>query len=74
MQEVQEHKSSPKNGKTRVVTTPEFDKSYPWAFFDGASQGDPPIGRVIFIDETNEISFKLGLGRATNSKSELSAL
>ena len=46
-------------------------------FFDGASQGDPPIGGaggVIFIDGTNKISFKLGLGRATNNKAKLSAL
>ena len=44
---------------------------------DGASQGDPHIGRaggIIYLDETNKISFKLGLGRATNNKVELSAL
>ena len=29
---------------------------------------------MIFISDTNKISFKLGLGRATNSKAELSAL
>ena len=60
VQKVQEHKSSPKSGKTRLVATPEFDKSYPWAF--------------IFIDETNKVSFKLGLGRATNTELDLLAL
>ena len=77
VQKVQEHRSSPKIGKTRVVTTPVIDKSLLWAFFDGVSQGDPPIGGaggVIFINETNKISFKVGLCRATNSKAELSAL
>ena len=77
VQKAQEHRSSPKLGKPRFVTTPGFDKSYPWAFFDGVSQGDPPIGGaggVIFLNDTNKISFKLGLGRATNNKVELSTL
>ena len=37
----------------------------------------PPIGEergIIHLDKTNKISFKVGLGRATNSKAKLSAL
>ena len=77
VQKVEEHKSSQKNGKTRHVKTPQIDQSYPWDFFDGASQGYPPIGGAggyIYLDETNKIYFKLGLGRETNSKVELLVL
>ena len=77
VQKVQEQRATPKIGKTRAVTTPEIDKSHLWAFFDGSNQGDPSIRGargVIFLNETNKISFKLGLERETNSKAELLAL
>ena len=46
VQKAQEYQSFPKKGKKRTVKHPEIDKSFPWAFFNGASQGDPPIGGV----------------------------
>ena len=54
-----------------------IDKSTPWDIFDIASQGEPAIGgagEVIHFSKTNQIYFKLGLGRVTNSKAILSAL
>ena len=77
VQKAQEYQSSPKKGKKITVKPLELDKSCPWDFFDGASQGDPPIGGaggIIRLDETNKISFKLGLGRSTNNKHEISPL
>ena len=61
----------------RALTTPKLEKRYPWAFFDGASQGEAPIGGVggvIYLTKIRKISFKLALGKATNSKAELTAL
>ena len=46
MQKVQEHISAPKARKIRAATSPVIDRSIPWAFFDGASQGDPAISGV----------------------------
>ena len=46
-------------------------------FFDKSSQGDRPIGGeggIIFIYEENKISFKIGLGRNSNTKEEVSTL
>ena len=57
VQKAREYKSSSKKGKKRTVKPPELDKSCPWDFFDGASQGDPPIGGaggIIYLDETNK--------------------
>ena len=77
IQKVQEHRVSPKDRKIRAAIVPVIDKSTLWDFFDVASQGEPTIGgagEVIHLSETNQIYFKLGLGRVTNSKAELSAL
>ena len=49
----------------------------PWAFFDGASQGDPPLGgdgAVIFFSTTEKKKIKYAMGQASNNKAELSAL
>ena len=77
LQKVQEHRIAPKIGKHRTATAPVIDKSTPWAFFDGASQGDPAIGGaggVICLSDSKKITFKVGMGRATNTKVELMAL
>ena len=77
VQKAQEHQFTLKKGKKRTVKAPEIDKNFPWDFFDGASQGDPPIGgagAIIFLDETNKIFFNIVLERASNNKEELSAL
>ena len=49
----------------------------PWDFFDGASQGDPPLGgagAVIFFSSTKKKKIKYTIGQASNNKAELSAL
>ena len=77
IQKAQEHIVSPKSRKIRAAIVPVIDKSTLWEFFYEASQGEPTIsgaGGVIHLYETHKISFKLGLGRATNSKAEISML
>ena len=39
-----EHRSQVKDPKVRVLVPLEINKGIPWAFFDGESQGDPPLG------------------------------
>ena len=54
LQKFQEHRTIPKAGKCRAAIAPVIDRSTPWAFFDGASQGEPAISGasgVIYISE-----------------------
>ena len=45
VQWVREHRSKEKEHKIRVLVPLEIKKKVvPWAFFDGASQGDPSLG------------------------------
>ena len=56
---------------------PKINKEMPWAFFDGASQGEPPLGgagAVIFFPSTRKKKIKYAIGQASNNKVELSAL
>ena len=49
----------------------------PWAFFNEASQGKPPLGGVevvIFFPSTRKIKIKYATGQASNNKAKLSAL
>ena len=49
----------------------------PWAFFDGANQGEPPLGgarAVIFFPSTKKMKIKFATGKASNNKAELSTL
>ena len=55
----------------------EINKEIPWAFFDGASQWEPPLGgagAVIFFPSTKKMKIKFATGQASNNKAELSAL
>ena len=61
----------------RELSSPQNLIRVSLGIFSMGLQGDPPIGGaggIIRLDETNKISFKLGLGRSTNNKAELSAL
>ena len=40
MQKVQVHKTSPKPKKQHTIVNSNINTSYPWAFFNGASQGN----------------------------------
>lgn len=77
MQKVQEHKTTDKPKKKRVISVLPINKNEPWAFFDGASQGTPALGGaggVLDMPDTSKICIKFAPGRGTNSKAELSAL
>ena len=55
----------------------EINKSIPWAFFDGASQGDPPLGGsggVVYFSANHKIHAKYSPGHYTNNKDKLGAL
>ena len=55
----------------------EINKEMSCAFFDGASQGEPPLGgagAVIFFPSTKKMKIKFATGQASNNKGELSAL
>ena len=54
---IHEHKKDSTRNKTRIIREPEINKEMPWDFFDGASQGDPPLGgagAVIFFSATKK--------------------
>ena len=56
---------------------PEINKEMPWAFFDGASHGERPlggVGAVIFFPSTRNMKIKCARGQASNNKAELSVL
>lgn len=77
LQKVEEHKTSPKMTRQRKIVSPEVDKSYPWAFFDGASQGEPLLGGaggVLYVTIEHKFSIKYAPRRSTNNKAELTAL
>ena len=44
VQWIREHKSKEKELKIRKMVPPVINKEIPWAYFDGASQGNPPLG------------------------------
>jgi ribonuclease HI len=49
----------------------------PWAYFDGASQGNPPVGGlggILYLSSNHNIAFKAGIGQETNNYCELMAL
>ena len=74
---VQEHKRDIATIKTRIIREPKINREIPWAFFDGASQGEPPLGgagAVINVTANRKIMIKYAMGQATNSRAELSAL
>lgn len=54
-----------------------INKDFPWAFFDGASQETPPKGGawgILHLSMFHSISFKAGVGQASNNFYELMAL
>jgi hypothetical protein len=61
----------------RQPTEEVINKYFPWAFFDGASQGTPPrggAGGILHLSMFHSISFKDGVGQASNNLCELMAL
>jgi len=65
-------KQNPRNIGDLVI-----DKSIPWAFFDGAAQGNPLIcggGGIIFRGDSNYYCSRTGLGMGSNNCAEFMAL
>ena len=65
IQWTREHRSQVKDSKFRVLVPPEINKGIPWAFFYGASQGEPLLGGaggVLYINDLSkmEITFAPG--------------
>ena len=59
------------------MVPPEINKMVPWDFFDGASQGDPPLGGsggVIYFSDKHKVHAMFAPGHCTNNKVELAAL
>jgi ribonuclease HI len=55
----------------------EIDQGIAWGFFDGASQGHPPIfgvGVVLHLSQTHYIHIWYTLGRGSNNIVELISL
>ena len=77
VQWVREHRSQEKEQKIRVLVPPEINKDIPWAFFNGASQGDPLLGGlrgVLYFSEKHKIQAKFAPRHCTNNKADLAAL
>jgi len=73
----QEFKQEKKAGKQWLLVQPNIEKYFPWAFFDGASQGELPLGSsggVIFLSEESNIKIRFSPGHCSNNKAKLAAL
>ena len=77
LQKILQHQTTPKQKPRRVLKPSNIDKNTPWDFFDGASQGEPPLGGVggiLFMNETTKTKITFSPGHGTNNKEKLSAL
>ena len=69
--------SAQKPPQIRDIRHKTIDKSIPWGYFDGATQGDPTYcdaGAVLYLIEDHFYLLNSGLGFGTNNKVELLAL
>ena len=75
IRKLQEHKRDIAKTKIKIIRMCiEINKGIPWAFFDGASQWEPPlggVGAVICFPSTKNIKIKFATGKASNNKAEL---
>ena len=65
LQKIMEHQTTPKQKPRRVLKPPNIDKNTPWAFFDGASQGEPPlggVGAILFMNESTKTNITFAPG------------
>ena len=77
IQWAREYKTQEKEPKVNILVPPEMNKGIPWDFFDGASQGDPPLGGsggVLYLLGFHKIQTKFAPGQCTNNKAELATL
>lgn len=63
--------------KATTLGRTSIEKAFPWAFFNGVSQGEPPLvgsGGVIFLSKESKIEIRFARGQCSNNKVELVAL
>ena len=63
--------------RTQIIRALVINSEIPWAYFDGASQGEPPLGgagAVVYFSTKKKMLAKYATGQATNNMSEISAL
>ena len=57
MHKLNEHQAFPNPKPTRNIKALKIDKNKPRGFFDGASQGEPPLGGdggILYINEDTQ--------------------
>lgn len=77
MNKIQEHKINTVTTKKRIIRAPVINSDTPWAFFDDASQGEPPLGgagAIIYISSKKKLLIKYALGQSSNNRAELATL
>ena len=77
MQKLNEHQAFPNPKPTRNIKALEIDKNKPWGFFDGARQGETPLGGaggILYLNEDTRFEIKFALRQGINNKAELVAL
>jgi ribonuclease HI len=65
------------NDPPSIIVEESIDKTGSWAYFDGATQGDPLVRGVegiLFIFKSHFFKFKAIFGKCTNKKVELMVL
>jgi len=71
VQWTKEHQGVLKQQRPRFLQAPFIDQSFPWVFFDGASQGTPALARaeaVIHLSPAHKLHIKFPPGSGTNNK------
>ena len=77
VQWTREHKSKEKDPKARKLVPLDINKAIPWDFFDGASQGEPPLGGsrgVLYFSEKFKVQVRYAPGHCMDNKAELATL
>ena len=74
MQKLNEHQALPNPKPTRNIKALEIDKNKPWGFFDGARQGETPLGGaggILYLNEDTRFEIKFARGKAHTTKQNL---
>ena len=77
MNKIKEHNLNTVISKKRITRVPVINNETPWAYFDGASQGEPLLGgagAVIYFFSKRKMMVKYATSQATNNMAELAAL
>ena len=71
MQKLNQLQALPNPKPTRNIKDPKIDKNKPWGFFDGSSQGEPPLegaGGILYLNEDIIFEIKFTPVQDTNNK------